>query len=158
MDRLLDRVGRSVDVQGVIVVHKNIFVQVFDGGEVCGVVYPGSRIVRVELHPVDFDSPLGSEIVVRPFPLTFSVIATTDISRFVDLGFIASMQPTHATSDMNMAEGHIGTERIKGAYAWRSLLNQGATISAGSDLTVESANPFHGLPFFGSVFATPAAL
>jgi len=158
MDRLLDRVGRSVDVQGVIVVHKNIFVQVFDGGEVCGVVYPGSRIVRVELHPVDFDSPLGSEIVVRPFPLTFSVIATTDISRFVDLGLIVLMQPMHATSDMNMAEDLIGPERIKRAYAWRSLLNQGATISAGSDIPVESANPFHGLPFFGSAFAAPAAL
>jgi len=86
------------------------------------------------------------------------VIATTDISRFVDLGLIVLMQPMHATSDMNMAEDRIGPERIKRAYAWRSLLNQGATISAGSDLTVESANPFHGLPFFGSVFATPAAL
>lgn len=73
------------------------------------------------------------------------VIALTDISRFVDLGLIASMQPTHATSDMNMAEDRIGAERIKGAYAWRSLLNQGTSIAAGSDFPVESANPFYGL-------------
>ena len=73
------------------------------------------------------------------------VIALTDIPRLVDLGLIASMQPTHATSDMNMAEDRIGIERIKGAYAWRSLLNQGTKIAAGSDFPVEPANPFHGL-------------
>lgn len=73
------------------------------------------------------------------------VIATTDIPRFVDLGLIASMQPTHATSDMNMAQDRIGSERLKGAYAWRALLNQGTKMSAGSDFPVESANPFRGL-------------
>ncbi|RQO47863.1 amidohydrolase [Pseudomonas sp. KBW05] len=73
------------------------------------------------------------------------VIAMPDIARFVDLDLIASMQPIHATSDMNMAEDRIGTERIKGAYAWRSLLNQGTKVAAGSDFPVESSNPFYGL-------------
>jgi len=50
------------------------------------------------------------------------VVAPADIPRFKELDLIASMQPTHATSDMNMAEERIGKERIKGAYAWRTFL------------------------------------
>ncbi|AOZ02238.1 amidohydrolase [Cupriavidus sp. USMAHM13] len=73
------------------------------------------------------------------------VIALPDIPRFKQLDLIASMQPTHATSDMNMAEDRIGKERIKGAYAWQTLLRQGTVIAGGSDFPVESANPFYGL-------------
>jgi predicted amidohydrolase YtcJ len=73
------------------------------------------------------------------------IIALDDIPRFAELGVIASMQPVHATSDMNMAEDRIGAERIKGGYAWRKLLDSGAVIASGSDFPVELANPFHGL-------------
>ena len=73
------------------------------------------------------------------------VVAPTDIPRFKQLDLIASMQPTHATSDMNMAEDRLGKERIKGAYAWRTFLDQGTRIAAGSDFPVESDNPFFGL-------------
>ncbi|NQD38595.1 amidohydrolase [Permianibacter sp. IMCC34836] len=73
------------------------------------------------------------------------VLALTDIPRFKALNVIASIQPTHATSDMNMAETRIGPERIKGAYAWRKLLNAGAHLAGGSDFPVEYANPFYGL-------------
>ena len=73
------------------------------------------------------------------------VVALEDIPRFKQLNLIASMQPTHATSDMNMAEARIGPERIKGAYAWRRFLQQGTPIAAGSDFPVESTNPFFGL-------------
>jgi hypothetical protein len=73
------------------------------------------------------------------------VIALDDIPRFAELGVIASMQPTHATSDMNMAEDRIGPERIRGAYAWRRLLDSGAVLASGSDFPVESPNPFLGL-------------
>jgi predicted amidohydrolase YtcJ len=73
------------------------------------------------------------------------VVALDDIPRFVELDLIASMQPTHATSDMNMAEDRVGSERIKGAYAWQRFLKQGTRIAAGSDFPVESANPFFGL-------------
>lgn len=55
------------------------------------------------------------------------------------------MQPTHATSDMNMAELRVGPERIKGAYAWRTFLKQGSRIACGSDFPVESSNPFFGI-------------
>lgn len=73
------------------------------------------------------------------------IIAVDDIPRFASLGVIASMQPIHATSDMNMAEDRIGPERIKGGYAWRRLLDSGAVIASGSDFPVELPNPFLGL-------------
>ena len=73
------------------------------------------------------------------------IVSLQDIPRFVPLQLIASMQPTHATSDMNMAEDRVGHERIKGAYAWQRFLKQGTTVAAGSDFPVESANPFYGL-------------
>jgi len=73
------------------------------------------------------------------------IISLDDIPRFAALGIIASVQPTHATSDMNMAEDRIGAERMLGGYAWRRLLDAGAVIAAGSDFPVELANPFHGL-------------
>ncbi|MDH3266574.1 MAG: amidohydrolase, partial [Gammaproteobacteria bacterium] len=73
------------------------------------------------------------------------IIALDDMPRFAQLGIIASMQPTHATSDMNMAEDRVGPERIKGGYAWRRLLESGAILASGSDFPVELANPWHGL-------------
>jgi predicted amidohydrolase YtcJ len=73
------------------------------------------------------------------------IVSLSDIPRFVPLKLIASMQPTHATSDMNMAEDRIGKERLKGAYAWRRFLDQGTVVAGGSDFPVESPNPFYGL-------------
>lgn len=73
------------------------------------------------------------------------VVAPTDFDRFKALNIIASMQPVHATSDMNMAEDRIGSERILGAYAWRTFLDKGVILASGSDYPVENANPFHGL-------------
>ncbi|TYB93036.1 amidohydrolase [Micromonospora sp. WP24] len=73
------------------------------------------------------------------------VVALDDIRRFKKLDLIASMQPVHATDDMNMAEDRVGPERIKGAYAWRKLLDQGTVIASGSDFPVSSALPFEGM-------------
>jgi predicted amidohydrolase YtcJ len=73
------------------------------------------------------------------------ILRLEDIPRFAQLGVVASMQATHATSDKNMAEDRVGPHRIKGAYAWQKLLKANAVIAAGSDFPVESANPFYGL-------------
>ncbi len=73
------------------------------------------------------------------------VLRLEDIPRFSELGVIAAMQATHATSDKNMAQDRIGPNRILGAYAWRKLLAANAIIAAGSDFPVESPNPFYGL-------------
>jgi predicted amidohydrolase YtcJ len=69
------------------------------------------------------------------------VIALDDIPRFAKMGVIPSMQPSHQTSDMRWAEDRVGPQRIKGAYAWRSLLNTGVVIPSGSDFPVEEVNP-----------------
>ena len=73
------------------------------------------------------------------------ILAETDIPRFRALGVLPSMQATHCTSDMAWAVERLGPERLKGAYAWRSLLGTGVIIAGGSDFPVESPNPFHGL-------------
>ncbi len=67
-----------------------------------------------------------------------------DIPRFTEMDIIASMQPIHATSDMQMADRYWG-KRSSYAYAWRSLLAQGARLIFGSDAPVESPNPFWGI-------------
>lgn len=73
------------------------------------------------------------------------VVALDDIARFAPLGVIASMQPTHATSDMGWAEQRVGPERIKGAYAWQRYLHSGARLALGSDFPVEQVDPRLGL-------------
>ena len=73
------------------------------------------------------------------------IVALEDIPRFAELGIIASMQATHATSDKNMAEDRVGPERLLGGYAWRRMLDAGVVVANGSDFPVELSNPFHGL-------------
>lgn len=73
------------------------------------------------------------------------ILRIEDIPRFSQLGVIASMQATHATSDKNMAQARLGPTRILGAYAWRTLLDHHTIIAGGSDFPVESPNPFYGL-------------
>jgi hypothetical protein len=72
------------------------------------------------------------------------VLDPLDIPRFKKLGIIPSMQPTHCTSDMRWAEARLGPVRVRGAYAWRSLLDDGNIIPGGSDFPVESPNPLLG--------------
>jgi hypothetical protein len=73
------------------------------------------------------------------------ILAAADIPRFAQLGVIAAMQPTHATSDMPWVPARIGAERAAaGAYVWRKLMASGATIASGSDFPVEEANPMLG--------------
>ena len=69
------------------------------------------------------------------------VLSPQDIPRFSQLGVIPSMQASHQTSDMRWAEARVGPQRIRGAYAWRALLNTGVIIPNGSDFPVEQVNP-----------------
>jgi predicted amidohydrolase YtcJ len=69
------------------------------------------------------------------------VIDSADIPRFAAMGVIASMQPSHAISDLHFAPSRLGAGRLGGAYAWRALLDSGATIAAGSDAPVEKGDP-----------------
>lgn len=73
------------------------------------------------------------------------VVDPADIPRFAKLGIIASVQPTHATSDKAMAGDRVGEARLEGAYAWRRFLDSRARLAGGSDFPVEPVNPFFGL-------------
>ena len=73
------------------------------------------------------------------------IVSPEDIPRFAPLGIIASMQPTHATSDMPWAQERLGKERLFGAYAWQRFLHSGARLALGSDFPVESPDPRLGL-------------
>ena len=75
----------------------------------------------------------------------FQVVDPADIPRLKPAGIIASMQPTHQTSDRLMAEARLGSDRLKGAYAWQTVEKLGIPIAFGSDFPVESPNPFPGL-------------
>lgn len=72
------------------------------------------------------------------------VVDPADLPRFGRYGTIASMQPVHATSDDTMAEARLGPQRLAGAYAWKTMLANGAGLAFGSDYPVESADPFAG--------------
>jgi predicted amidohydrolase YtcJ len=75
----------------------------------------------------------------------FQIVDPADIPRLAPAGIIASMQPTHQTSDRLMAEARLGPNRLAGAYAWQSVLKSGARLAFGTDFPVESPNPFPGL-------------
>jgi len=111
---------------------------------------------QVAIHAI---GDLGNRMVIDAFEATdpdgassfrnriehAQIVALEDIERIARLGLVASVQPIHATSDMNMAEDRVGAERIKGGYAWRRLLDAGAVVASGSDFPVELPNPFYGL-------------
>lgn len=111
------------------------------------------RGFQVNVHAI---GDRGNRIVLDAFDAAFrkvpradhrfriehaQVISPSDIPRFSVLGVIPSMQASHQTSDMRWAEARVGPERIKGAYAWRSLLETGVVIPNGSDFPVEEVNP-----------------
>ncbi|HLW35911.1 MAG TPA: amidohydrolase [Chthoniobacterales bacterium] len=76
-----------------------------------------------------------------------------DLPRFAKLGVIASMQPSHAISDLFFAPKRLGMDRLAGAYAWQSLLQSGAIICGGSDAPVERGEPM--IEFYAAVARKP---
>ncbi len=73
------------------------------------------------------------------------IVEPADLPRLAKNGIISSMQPVHQTSDRTMAEARLGKDRLAGAYAWNSIAKAGGRLAFGSDVPVESPNPFHGL-------------
>jgi predicted amidohydrolase YtcJ len=77
------------------------------------------------------------------------ILDAADLPRFAKLGIIASMQPSHAISDLFFAPARLGMERLTGAYAWQSVLKSGAIICGGSDAPVERGEPM--IEFYAAV-------
>jgi predicted amidohydrolase YtcJ len=78
------------------------------------------------------------------------VVSPPDMPRFAKLGVIASMQPSHAIGDLFFAPARLGPERLKGAYAWTSLLKTGAVVCGGSDAPVEQGDPR--IEFYAAIY------
>ncbi len=95
------------------------------------------------------EMPRAPEGGDRPRIEHAQVIAPSDFPRFAALGVIASIQPTHATSDMPWAIDRLGARRLEGAYAWRTLVAAGVRLAGGSDAPVESERPLLG--FYAAV-------
>ena len=72
------------------------------------------------------------------------IVAPDDFAKFKKYSVLASMQATHATSDMLWAGTRVGPERIRGGYAWQTMLRLGVHVPNGSDFPVESPNPLWG--------------
>ncbi len=104
----------------------------------------GDRANRVALNM--FES-LGDSVrrELRPRLEHAQVLDPEDLDRVAELGIVASMQPTHATSDMYWAEDRLGPPRLAGAYAWNSLHRSGVRLAFGSDFPVETVNPLAGM-------------
>jgi predicted amidohydrolase YtcJ len=73
------------------------------------------------------------------------IVDPVDLPRFAEHGVIASMQPVHEASDWRMAIARMGEARLGGAYAWKTMLDNRVPLAFGSDVPVESANPFPGI-------------
>ncbi len=73
------------------------------------------------------------------------ILSLFDVPRFVELGVVPSMQPTHCTSDMPWVPTRVGDQRALGAYAWRRLGGSSAHLAFGSDFPVERPHPLEGL-------------
>jgi hypothetical protein len=78
------------------------------------------------------------------------ILSLQDLPRFAAMGVIASMQPSHAIGDLYFATDRLGAERLKGAYAWRSLLESGAVVCAGTDAPVEKGDPL--IEFYAATY------
>ena len=119
--------------------------KILDCGFQAAVHAIGDRANRVVLD--------AFEVVIADYPDNpgrhrvehVQLLTRADVSRFAELGIIAAMQPTHATSDMYWAEQRVGPAGIRFAYAWRSLLDSGARLALGSDFPVEEVNPMLGI-------------
>uniref|UniRef100_UPI00286D9C52 amidohydrolase n=1 Tax=Sandarakinorhabdus sp. TaxID=1916663 RepID=UPI00286D9C52 len=89
--------------------------------------------------------PLAERVKLRHRNEHAQIVDMADLGRFANLKVIASMQPTHATSDKGMAEARVGEARLQGAYAWQQIKKSGAELAFGSDFPVEPPDPMFGL-------------
>lgn len=69
------------------------------------------------------------------------ILDVADIQAFAELGVLPSMQPSHAIGDLHFAVDRLGKERLRGGYAWQSLIDSGTLIIGGSDAPVEVGDP-----------------
>jgi predicted amidohydrolase YtcJ len=115
-----------------------------EGGLACAVHAIGDRANRNALDAFAAAGARLAGVALPPRIEHAQILHPDDLPRFAALGVVASMQPIHCTSDLELADRHWGA-RSRTAYAWRSLLASGAGLAFGSDAPVETAEPVAGL-------------
>ncbi len=105
----------------------------------------GDRGIRLTIDA--YEKALAAVHPTDPRPRIehLQCVTPADVPRLKTLGIIASMQPSHATSDMGWAEDRVGAERGRGLYAWRWVLDAGVVLAAGSDFPVDPEKPLVGI-------------
>ena len=134
--------------RGLLVTEPEALARITQRVRECGVQVATHAIGDRGNHEVltAYAAALGADAIDHRWRIEHAqVLAPADLPRLAQLGVIASMQPTHATSDMPWAEDRVGPQRINGAYAWRQLRDSGARLALGSDFPVESVDPRLGL-------------
>jgi predicted amidohydrolase YtcJ len=101
----------------------------------------GDRAVRVALEQFAALRTAGGNPDARHRIEHAQHVRPEDMPRFAQAGAVASMQPSHLSSDAGMVTPRLGSERLAGAYAWRSLLASGAIVAFGSDFPIEPMDP-----------------
>ncbi len=134
--------------RGLVLIEPARFAQLLGRAQGCGLQVAthaiGDRGNRMVLDA--YDKALGGGAGDHRWRIEHAqIMAPDDIPRFAELGVVASMQPTHATSDMPWAQTRVGAERMAGAYAWRRFAEAGVRLALGSDFPVESPDPRLGL-------------
>lgn len=114
------------------------------GGLAVAIHAIGDLAVRSSLDAIDAAGPAARATALPPRIEHVQLLHPTDLPRFAALGVLASMQPSHCTSDIDNAHRHWG-RRVDRSYPWRSLLRSGARLVFGSDAPVESPSTAHGL-------------
>jgi len=109
----------------------------------------GDRANGIVLDAFEASLKGANVTALRPRLEHAQMMTKADMIRLGKLGVIASIQPTHAISDMWYAQDRLGPDRVKNLYAFRSLVDSGAKITLGSDFPVESMNPLSG--FYAAV-------
>ncbi|EJD03014.1 uncharacterized protein FOMMEDRAFT_146742 [Fomitiporia mediterranea MF3/22] len=104
----------------------------------------GDRANSIVLDVIESAIKEIGENSLRPRIEHAQIIRPQDAARIAKLGVIASVQPTHAVSDMWYAHERLGSERVKNLYAFRTIIDAGARITLGSDFPVEDMNPLAG--------------
>jgi predicted amidohydrolase YtcJ len=123
---------------------KRLVARASHGGLAVAVHAIGDRAVR---HTLDACEAAGADLARPALPPRIEhaqLVHADDRARFAALGVAASMQPSHAVSDIDNAE-RAWSRRLEGAYPWRALLERGTLLAFGSDAPVETPDPSAGL-------------
>jgi len=105
----------------------------------------GDKGVNIVLNAIEYAQQQNGVKPLRHRIEHAQIVTDQDFTRFAELEVIASMQPTHCTTDLRFCEQRIGIERSKRAYAWRTFVDNNVSIAFGTDWPVEPLDPMRGI-------------